>query len=121
MSHVITDDVRRCADECSSCEDVCAETVNHCLSLGGQHAEPAHITGLLDCAAACGLAANFMLRGSAIHVNACELCADACHRCAESCDRIAGDDALMRRCAEECRRCAESCRTMSGSRVQPSR
>lgn len=116
MSHVLTDDVRRCADECSSCEDVCSETVNHCLSLGGMHAGAAHMAALLDCAAACGLTASFMLRGSAIRSHACELCADACDRCADSCDPIAGGDALMGRCAEECRRCAESCRTMSGVR-----
>src|SRR4051794_22817748 len=115
MSHVIADESRRCVDECSSCEDVCNETMNHCLSLGGAHAAAHHITALLDCALLCGIASSFMMRGSALDSQACGLCADACERCAQSCDSVGGDDYLMRRCGEDCRRCAELCRAMSQS------
>src|SRR3546814_4878450 len=34
-----------CIDNCTPCHATCLETINYCLSLGGQHAAPAH-TGL---------------------------------------------------------------------------
>ena len=111
MPHHISDEMRRCIDECQSCAAICLESVPHCLELGGKHAAAEHIRTLLDCAEACQTAANFMLRTSDLHGRVCEVCAEVCERCAEECERF--DDAQMRRCAEECRRCAESCRAMA--------
>jgi hypothetical protein len=96
------------------CHAVCLETVAHCLAMGGEHAEPGHITLLLDCAEICQTAANFMTRGSSLHVETCRVCAEVCDRCAQSCEQIAEDE-RMRRCAEACRRCAESCREMAAA------
>ena len=100
-----------CIAACSDCHDVCAATVQHCLTMGGEHASVEHIRALLDCAQACETSRDFMLRGSDLHARTCGVCADACERCAESCEALDGDE--MKRCAEICRRCAESCREMS--------
>jgi hypothetical protein len=116
MPHTTIEAMRRCIDECHSCQEICLESVGYGLELGGQHASAAHIRALLDCSEACQLAADFMVRGSERHVTACELCAEACLACAEECDRL-NDDDLMRRCAEACRRCAETCSEMARAAV----
>jgi hypothetical protein len=107
------ENMQACIDECVECHRVCTETVNHCLTKGGRHAEAAHIRLLLDCAEICSTSADFMLRGSEQHRSTCATCAEVCQRCAESCEALEDDD-MMRRCAETCRRCAESCRAMAG-------
>jgi hypothetical protein len=109
----VSAEMKRCIDECLSCYRVCMETLIFCIAQGGRHAEPRHLQLLMDCAEICRTSADFMLRGSELHVETCAVCADVCERCAQSCDAM-GDDATMRACAEACRRCAESCRTMSG-------
>jgi len=111
----ITPEMRQCIKECQECEAICKETTMHCLQMGGKHADPVHIKTMLDCAEACQTAASFMARGSALHPEACLLCADACLDCAQSCDEIDPDDAVMRACAEACRRCEASCRPMAGT------
>ena len=106
-------EMQRCIQECLNCHSVCTTTVNHCLSMGGEHAQPAHITTLLDCAEICQTSANFMLRTSPLHAHTCGVCAEACTRCADECERMASGDQQMITCAETCRRCAESCRQMA--------
>lgn len=109
----ISAEMRDCIQECQSCHAVCLETVSHCLQKRGEHAEAEHIRLLLDCVEICQTSANFMLRGSDLHVRTCGVCAEVCDRCAEECERMA-DDEMMRRCAEACRQCAASCRQMAG-------
>lgn len=113
MTHQMSTEMRDCISNCTECHTICVETVNHCLEMGGKHAEASHIRELLDCAQVCATSADFMLRGSDLHANVCGVCAEACERCAESCERLAEEDELMLRCAEICRRCAESCRQMA--------
>jgi hypothetical protein len=112
MAHQISQEVRRCIDDCLECYSICTETVDHCLELGGKHAEPKHIRLLLDCAKICQASGDFMLRSSNFHPRTCAVCAEICQRCADECERLANGDDLMRRCAEICRRCAESCKKM---------
>lgn len=114
MPHHNMQEMERCIDNCQECHEVCLRMVSHCLQKGGRHAEPSHIRLLLDCAEICETSANFMIRGSDLHVYTCGACSEACERCAEDCERL-GDDAEMRRCAEVCRRCADSCRRMAGA------
>lgn len=106
------DTLRDCIDECRSCHDTCAQSLTYCLKEGGQHAEAGHIRLLLDCVEICQTSANFMLRGSPLHVHTCAACAEVCQACAEDCEQM-GKDEQMRACAESCRRCAESCRRMA--------
>ena len=106
----------QCIDNCQQCHETCLQMVAHCLQKGGQHAEPAHIRLLLDCAEICETSANFMIRRSDLHPLTCGACAEVCDRCAEDCLRL-GDDEAMRRCADVCRRCAESCNRMAGHRA----
>jgi hypothetical protein len=107
-------DMERCIQECLDCHSVCLATVQHCLDVGGRHAEKQHITTLLDCAEICQTSANFMLRGSPHHTRTCAVCAEVCRACEQECRSI-GADETMRACAETCRRCAESCERMAGA------
>jgi hypothetical protein len=109
----ISSEMQQCIDECTRCHNTCLALVSHCLDRGGKHADPAHITLLLDCAEICQTSANFMLRGSERHHLTCGVCADICRACAEDCERMGQDDEMMQQCAEQCRRCQQSCERMA--------
>jgi hypothetical protein len=113
MSHHLSVEMRQCIEHCTNCHAICVETAQHCLQMGGKHADPNHIRALLDCAQICQTSADFMLRGSELHGRTCGVCAEACERCAADCERLADGDELMLRCAEACRACAASCRSMA--------
>jgi len=112
MAHQNDPRLQECIDRCRSCQEICLETVNHCLAMGGRHAEADHIRMLLACAEICDTSARFMLLGSKHHTLTCEVCAEVCEACAKDCERFS-DDETMQQCAEICRRCAESCRQMA--------
>jgi hypothetical protein len=107
--------MRECIQHCTECHNVCVETLDHELRLGGPHAAADHVRLLLDCAQLCATSDDFMLRGSDLSGRVCGVCAEACDRCAADCERLAGDDQLIRRCAEVCRQCAACCRRMAAS------
>ena len=111
-THTSTE-MQQCIRECLDCFSVCTETVQHCLMLGGRHAEHAHIATLLACAEICRTSAQTMLLGSQHHTDVCRACAEICRACEADCRAIGGDDETMRRCADTCRRCAESCARMA--------
>ena len=104
--------VYECIDNCTRCRAICLETLSHCLSKGGVHVAPEHITLLSACADICGTCAATMLRGASVSATVCRACADVCLACADSCEKL-GDDPQMKRCAEACRRCVESCTAMA--------
>ena len=106
------DDMQACIDECLNCHAVCTSTLAHCLEMGGPHTEAAHLRLMLDCAEICQTSANFMLRGSPLHMLTCGACAEVCARCAEDCAKFGGDQ-MMQDCAAACRTCADSCRRMA--------
>lgn len=108
MTQQKNSEMQLCSQACTDCYRICVKTLQHCLHMGGKHAEPNHIRLMLDCAEICQTSANFMLRGSDLHPRTCDVCVDVCERCAEECERIAPGDEDMARCAELCRRCAES-------------
>ena len=112
MAHQSDPRMQECIDRCHGCQEVCLETVGHCLEMGGEHAEADHIRTLLACAEICETSARFMLLQSAHHTRTCEVCAEVCEACAEDCERL-GEDETMQRCADACRRCVESCRQMA--------
>ena len=103
-----------CIDACWQTHHFCQDTLyNHCLNHGEDHVTPQHVRLMTDCIQICQVAADFMTRGSALHLEVCGACAAICEKCAESCDAIDGDDDIMHRCAQICRRCADQCRQMS--------
>lgn len=71
MPHQIDETMRDCIEECQVCFALCTETTQHCLEMGGAHAERTHIRTLIDCAEACQSAAAFMLRSSPLHASTC--------------------------------------------------
>ena len=110
--HQMSEEMRRCIDECSNCHRVCLETVTYCLQKGGRHVEARHLGLLLDCAEVCQTSADFMLRGSPFHTVTCAACAELCRACEEAC-RAVEDDEQMAHCADVCGACAESCSRMA--------
>lgn len=108
----LSEDMKTGIKICTACRDEC-ETVlfQHCLKVDGRHTEEKHVKLMTDCIEICQTAANFMLRGSDMHVETCRACAEICEACANSCDDIGG--AEMSHCADTCRRCAATCRDMS--------
>lgn len=104
--------MNECIDHCLRCHAVCLETVEYCLTQGGEHASQHPIALLSTCADICSTSADAMLRGADVHSVVCGACAEVCRQCAVACERM-GDDAEMKRCAEFCRRCAESCAVMA--------
>ncbi len=102
-----------CIDACTSCAEVCSESIAHCAATGGAHADPQRLGELMDVVALCRTSIDLMLRGSGLHRDVCAVSADASEFCAEACSTLPDDD-LMRRCAEECRRCAVLCRQVAG-------
>lgn len=115
MAHHTAISTEQCVELCIRCSQSCRETIEHCLSLGGEHAEPRHITLLEDCAGICALTAEFMKRGSAFHQDLCRVSANVCHACAGDCEHRAEGDQRMLDCARACRECAESCEAMLGA------
>ena len=109
---IISRELRECAWACHECKDACLELLPHCLEQGGEFADGRYLLLLVDCAQICGVAEEFMHRGSARHHHACLACAEVCEQCAEACDRLNGGDGLIRRCAGACHECARACRVM---------
>jgi hypothetical protein len=98
-----------CIDACLDCHKTCLGTaMTHCLEEGGEHARPQHFKLMIDCAAICTTAADFMLHKSRFHKQLCHLCAEICETCAADCERLGGMDD----CAAACRKCAEACGAM---------
>lgn len=112
-SQKMTEEMRRCIQECLSCHAICVETVQHCLGLGGKHSKPEHIATLAACAEMCQASANIMLIGSELHTRSCGACADFCRECADDCRAMADNDLTMVKCADTCSRCAETCAQMA--------
>lgn len=108
----IPKEMQQCIDECLSCYSLCEQTAQHCLEMGGKHAEASHIRTLGDCAEICRTSAGFMLRGSNFHARTCAVCAEVCRACELECRRM-GDDQLVQRCADACASCADSCDRMA--------
>jgi hypothetical protein len=97
-----------CIHNCLTCYRECEKAARLALGREGDPNTASHVTILRDCAEACKLSADFMLRGSPRHPQACALCAELCDLCADECDRY-GREA----CADACRRCAGTCHSMA--------
>ncbi len=108
----VNEEMKQCIQNCLDCHSVCLNTLTYCLQQGGMHSELPHIRLMLDCAEICQTSANFMLRGSEMHIRTCAICTEICLKCAEDCDRMSEDE-QMKACAQMCRTCAETCRQMS--------
>ena len=105
--------MQNCLSNCRECHQICSLLIEHCLNLGGKHAEPDHIKMLMDCAQICQTAADFMIRNSDFHAGICDECAIICDACADDCEALDPEDAMMKACIEVCRVCATSCEQMT--------
>lgn len=104
--------IREIIDACSNCYKSCVVTMQHCFSLGGEHASHKHINMLKDCAEISKLTETFLLHNSSYSKDIAQLCATICEGCAKECLEMAGDDSQMKSCAEFCTECAELCRQL---------
>lgn len=112
MTTTNNDPMKACIQLCWDCRNTCQETLyNHCLSMGGAHVAHDHVRLMSDCIEICQAAADFMVRGSALHAEVCRACAAICRACADSCAKVG--DAHMQACADRCRKCADSCEAMA--------
>ncbi|HEX4302098.1 MAG TPA: four-helix bundle copper-binding protein [Rhizomicrobium sp.] len=108
--HAFSRDVTDCIDTCLDCHKLCLGTaMTHCLEMGGEHVAPPHFRMMIDCAAICATAADFMLHKSQFHRETCRLCAIVCEACAEDCERVGG----MEDCVKACWACAKQCQKMA--------
>ncbi len=94
-----------CIDACQLCHDHCLTEIAHCLTLGGDHAEPTHINLMMDCARVCETTAALMLTGSEFYRSQAAVCAEICEACAQQCETLGQMDA----CVRVCRECAQQC------------
>lgn len=109
--HAFSREENACIDACLACHKTClGMAMTHCLEEGGEHVVPQHFRRMIDCAAICAVAADFMLHKSQFHKQTCGLCAEVCEVCAEDCAKLDG----MEDCVKACRECAQHCREMSG-------
>jgi hypothetical protein len=113
ISH-IEPEMADCISQCAESQELCLATVQHCLETGGAHGAPDLIRTLLDCAQACQIAHDFMLRGSPLHAGYCRGCAHACGSCASASAKFPEDE-LMAACGRACRRAIEACRAVGGA------
>ncbi|UOF01261.1 four-helix bundle copper-binding protein [Bdellovibrio reynosensis] len=105
--------MQECIKNCMECFQTCTSLVQHCLGMGGEHAEPFHIGVLQACSYVCETSSKLMLINSEFHSDMCRICADICIACAVDCEKLGPNDPMMKHCAEVCRRCAESCSKMA--------
>jgi hypothetical protein len=108
-----TKEMSDCIANCRDCWQRCMETVQHCLTMGGKHAEQQHIALMLTCARMCATSAEAMMLGTAQHAETCRACAALCRACAQDCRRVGAGDDEMQRCAQTCEQCADSCERMA--------
>jgi hypothetical protein len=94
---------------CTTCHRVCLETLNHALAAGGRESEPGLVARLLDCAALCQAAVDFMVRDSPLYRQVCALTAEAAELCARDLAGV-GDDQVIQVCSQTCERAAASAR-----------
>lgn len=104
----------RCIAACNECNRVCLQHIEHCLSLGGTHAEASHISMLLTCATVCRTSTELMSINSEWHPTMCDLCAQVCEECADQCEEL-GD---MEDCVAACQNCADACREMVADQLE---
>ena len=108
MQPARSDGASSCIEACNDCNRVCLQHVQHCLTLGGEHAEADHIAMLLTCASVCRATAELVALDSEWHATMCDLCSQVCEECADGCEELGEMDD----CVQACQRCAEECRAM---------
>jgi hypothetical protein len=95
--------------DCLEAYRVCMETIQHCLTRGGQLSDPELISAIMDCGEYCKVTATLINSNSDFSIEVCQICAKICQACASNCESVAKEDHILKNCALLCRRCAESC------------
>lgn len=108
---ILNPHLKECIEKCLNCQRVCLETIQQCLSLGGEHVMKEHIALLMVCADICQTSARAMSLGAESHIVLCHACSQICQDCAKSCASM-GDE-FMQICARICEECADWCARMS--------
>lgn len=93
------------------CEALCAQVIQHCLEVGGAHADASHLRLLQDCVDICEATRKIFQRRSPHFSELSFACASICEAAAAACERFIGD-AQMKACANQCRLSAIACRQL---------
>ncbi len=108
--------IQQCIDDCADCHSVCLETIVYCLEFGKEHAAPAHIRQLYDCAEICTTLQDSAILSAHGTAKLAEACVEVCESCAESCETFKNDQPIIK-CAEVCRKCASSARVAAEIKI----
>ena len=106
----------QCIENCLNCHRACLEAIAGILNEKSTHDHRHLLASLQDCVDICQTSANFMIRGSHMHMETCGACAPICEHCAKECGEINGHE-FLKKCAEACAKCAESCGQMAKMKV----
>ena len=107
--------IQTALDDNSNCYQACVLTMLYCIQMGNEHAEPKHVSLLMDCAELTELTEHFILRqpdNTEYLKDLAQITAKVTMLCAESCENLAPEDEQMKACAQICRKAAESCRAL---------
>jgi hypothetical protein len=104
--------MHECIDNCLEASKVCQSCLQHCLSLGGKHAQPEHISLLLETAEICHVTATFMLATSKFTHELAGVCSRVCDAAAQSLNEMDPEDPHMVKCMTICKKTADACRNL---------
>jgi hypothetical protein len=107
----VTDKYQKCIDACTVCAQACEECFMLCLNEPDVAARKNCISGLVECASICRLAACFMSMDAKHAKELCTVCATICDSCGKECNMFKDDHCT--KCAEICKSCAAECRNMA--------
>jgi len=87
--------------------------IQHCLKLGGEHADPDHILILMNTSEICRTFSQFLLSESHYSHELCGITSRICLACADSCDSFdRQENEMMLECSSACLAFAQTCKDL---------
>ncbi|MDF2589052.1 MAG: ferredoxin [Anaerocolumna sp.] len=93
------------------CEATCEHMTHSIMMLDDFHDRMAQAVLVNDCAAICGLTANFAARDAIFARHAAALCADICDALGSECIKFSDEKSVH--CADICFACARHCKAFA--------
>ncbi|HYE76646.1 MAG TPA: four-helix bundle copper-binding protein [bacterium] len=109
LNTIASPEMQACIEACLNCAlacEICADT-----AIPEGKVDCARYCR--DCAEVCKMAASWMARSSAFHLELCQLCAFVCDLTANECGKHNTDHCQV--CMRACTDCAEKCHAMAAA------